>query len=462
MTLPPPKRKRLLGLAGAILILLAGTAAAIAVAVHAYLRSDSFRQFIAQKTGRTLNADVQIRPLQFTGMNVYTESVSAEGSDRAPFSSLQAEQVRLTVSTKRFFEHVWQLDDVQIQKVQWTLDGPRSAGAPALEQPATTSEGNAGIFPNRTEASNVNVRNFDLNWTGGRMAGVSVTAKPVDGGWSIEGRDGRVDSANLPTCAVEEIRVRYAPPMVFVQSADLRQGANGEIGVTGEVQLKEGYDLHANLKSIALEGFLSPDWRQKLSGSLSGEIRAQGALGGSDGNSGGPALSGELFITDARLEALPILDQMAHFTRSAKFRRLVINKAGGKFTKKDADLQVTDFAAESNGLIRVEGAFSIRNDVINGAFQVGLTPSSLQWLPGSQERVFTVSRGGYLWTPVRLTGPAAKPQEDLSPRLAAAAKGAAVDAAVGTLEDVVGKPGGASKKELEGAANKAIDFLFGK
>ncbi|MGB8356693.1 MAG: hypothetical protein WCD79_22535, partial [Chthoniobacteraceae bacterium] len=80
-----------------------------------------------------------------------------------------------------------------------------------------------------------------------------------------------------------------------------------------------------------------------------------------------------------------------------------------------------------------------------------ITPSSLQWLPGSQEKVFTASHDGYVWTTVRLTGPLNSPKEDLSPRLVAAATGAVIDTVNGVIQQV---PGGDAIKE---APKKLID-----
>ena len=82
---------------------------------------------------------------------------------------------------------------------------------------------------------------------------------------------------------------------------------------------------------------------------------------------------------------------------------------------------------ESDGLIRVEGGFTVANGVIDGLFQVGVAASSLTLVPGAQERVFTETRGGYVWTPMQLHGPVDGPGEDLSPRLIAAAKGAVIE-----------------------------------
>ena len=75
---------------------------------------------------------------------------------------------------------------------------------------------------------------------------------------------------------------------------------------------------------------------------------------------------------------------------------------------------------------------------MDGTFQVGVTPGSLQWLPGSQGKVFTASRDGYLWTSMRLTGPVDSPTEDLTPRLVAAAQGAIIEGVEKTVKDPVG------------------------
>ena len=138
-------------------------------------------------------------------------------------------------------------------------------------------------------------------------------------------------------------------------------------------------------------------------------------------------MAGSLHISQGELTALPILDEIATFTRTQQFRRLNLSHASGDFVHDDTQLRVTNFIAESDGLIRVEGAFTILNNIIDGTFQVGVTPGSLQWLPGSQGKVFTESHGGYVWAPMHLTGPANKPTEDLSPRLIAAAQGAVIE-----------------------------------
>ena len=83
-----------------------------------------------------------------------------------------------------------------------------------------------------------------------------------------------------------------------------------------------------------------------------------------------------------------MLDQIATFTATQQFRRLVLKRAEGDFQQDGKRLQVSKFVLESEGLIRVEGAFTVENSMIDGAFQVGVTPASLQWMPGSRRESF--------------------------------------------------------------------------
>ena len=125
------------------------------------------------------------------------------------------------------------------------------------------------------------------------------------------------------------------------------------------------------------------------------------------------------------------------FRSTQQFRRLSLSRASADFRQDGAKLRVTKFVAESEGLIRLEGDFVIENSMITGTFQVGVSPSTLAFIPGSREKVFTESRAGYVWTPMHLTGLLNKPNEDLTARLARAAGDAVVDTAKGAAEEAV-------------------------
>ena len=78
---------------------------------------------------------------------------------------------------------------------------------------------------------------------------------------------------------------------------------------------------------------------------------------------------------------------------------------------------------ESDGLLRIEGEFTVRAQQIDGLFRVGVAISSVRWVSQIGAAVFDQpSRDGYAWTTMHLTGPVNNPHEDLTGRLAASAE----------------------------------------
>jgi hypothetical protein len=67
--------------------------------------------------------------------------------------------------------------------------------------------------------------------------------------------------------------------------------------------------------------------------------------------------------------------------------------------------------------------------------RAGLTPQTLQWMPGSRERVFTERDGGYLWTDVELGGTLDQPTENLSRRLLVAGGEEVIESGARTIRE---------------------------
>jgi hypothetical protein len=421
-------------------------------AIDSYLRSDSFRQFVSKKAGDTLHADAELTPLTFAGANIFADNFRAQGGPDAGFASLNVEQIRTEVSLRRFFEKVWEVEQFDVQKVRVDFDGPRANRPPEPSSPPLTGpkndDGNSGWLPNRVEIGHAAIHDTELNWAGGGLRHTVVEMEPYEGGWKITGQGGKLDYAKLPQLDVETLKLRYRAPSLFISDAELRQPKGGTLEASGEVDFSRKVDILLKLTNIDMAPYLSNDWRLRLMGNLSGEITVRSDLP----LRGGPEVSGSLHVTQGELKALPVLEQISKYTRTQQFLRMNLNTATGDFTRDDTKLHVKNFVAESDGLIRVEGEFTIMNGNIDGNFNVGVTPSSLQWLPGSQTKVFTVSRGGYVWAPMHLTGPTDKPTEDLSPKLIAAAQGAVIEGVQNAADEAV--------KTGTNAAKGVLDFLL--
>lgn len=423
--------------------------------VAGYLRSDAFRQFVAAKLGETLRAEANVSPFSFNGLTFYSDGLEARGFEDASFASAQLGQVRAELSLRRFFEKVWQIEQLEVQRLTVRLAGTRLARPPRTRIPEEARQRStlAGWLPNRVEVGGAVLQEFNVEWgdlpsSAGALRGMQLRAAPAGQGWDLTGQGGQLVSVGFPPLEAGTVKMHQREQSLLINSAEFRQGAIGRMDATGEIHFGERVDLRVQLAGIDLTPFLQGDWRARVHGKAAGEVRVQSPLPAINP----PLLSGSLRLEEGYLEALPVLEQIDRFTGSHDFRRITLTRASGDFVRDLTQLRVTNFVAESQGLLRLEGSFTISAGELDGTFQVGVAPSRLQWLPGSQGRVFTETRGGYVWTPMRLTGPVNAPKEDLSPRLLAAAKDAAVEKVETTARDAV--------RTGKDAAKSALDFVL--
>ena len=433
-------------------VLLFGGYFAARLWIDSYLRSEDFRRFVSSATARTLKAEGEFAPLHFTGMNIYSDGFKARGSEEAAFSTFAIDQIRADLSLRRWRERVWQVDRVDAQRVEVHLDGSR------ITLPQTTTNTSSriptvgiGWLPNRVEIANASVREVNLLWAEGGLRRVNVVANQRDGAWEIAGNGGQITHGKLPGIDIVSTRLLYREPSLFVQSAEFRQGATGTLSAEGEIRFGEQIDLRAKLADIDIAPFLNDDWRLRLHGKLAGEVRIESAMPSGKP----PVVSGSLHLDAGQIEALPVLNEIADFTMLQRYRRLTLNKASADFRQENGTLHATNFILESAGLMRVEGAFNVTNGIIDGVFQVGVAASSLTLVPGAQERVFTETRGGYVWTLMHLQGPIESPGEDLSPRLIAAAKGAVIE----KVEETVQKTIEAGRDVIKGTLDRLMPLF---
>jgi hypothetical protein len=415
---------------------------------NAYLQGSAFRELVGGLAGKQMKATAEFLPFHLSGTSIYSDAFKAQGSAKAAFSQLDADQIRAELNLRGLWQRAWEVDEISLQRLRLSLG--HSAGAPvaqlpddfsAEQKPAVTPR--SGWLPNRVDLRKIIIRETDLKWgegtpQTGAVNGAMLTLTPDGDGWNIFCEGGKVSQQGGPDLTIEQMRLRYQRPSLFITDGTLRYGAEGSVALDGEVNFERALDVRAKLAGIPITPFLREDWRAKIKGNLAGEIKIRAALP----MLAGPLLEGSLALSQGELEALPVLDQIAVFTRTQRFRKINLTKTSADFTHAAGRTTVTNFIAESEGLIRVEGGFVMENGMIDGTFQVGVTPASLQWLPGSQAKVFTEARGGYLWTTVRLTGPLASPQEDLTRRL--------IDTIQNTIQDLPnGKLPDAPKKLIE-------------
>lgn len=439
-TAPPRRIKPVLVCVSVLSVLLVVAWFGLKAWLMAYLHGPEFARFVNARLSETLHAEVECAPLHFDGFDVFCDGVKARGYEGSPFAEARVEQVRARFSLRRFWQHVWEVEHLKVDRLALKVVGTRLAApsVPTAKPETRNSKRSAGWLPNRIEVNTVKISDFALEWgdlpaAAGALRGIALEAKPAEGGWSVHGEGGELVAAGLPALDVVSVQVRQRGTELFVNEARFNGRTGGTATATAEIDFEKSLDVRARIDGIDLSPFLDGDWRARLHGKLAGDLRVQSPLPGT----GSLTLSGSLRMANGTVEALPVLDQIALFTRTQQYRQLPLTRASGDFRRDAERLEVAKLIAESEGRLRVEGGFIIAQGRIDGSFQVGVPPGSLAWLPGSQEKVFTTARDGYVWTAMRLTGPVDAPREDLSGRLVAAAGNTVMEKATDVTRDAI-------------------------
>jgi hypothetical protein len=248
--------------------------------------------------------------------------------------------------------------------------------------------------------------------------------------------------------------------------SDAVAGWLGDSEVTGRGSLPftpdKQWNFAGHLSRLDLKDVLSAEWTSRLSGMLEGDYEAKQAA---------PAdvlLKGHLTLKNGVVQNLAVLDRVATFTQTERFKRIVLDEASWDVERQHDVTKITNLILQSNGLIRVEGTMTVTGRNLRGDFLVGVSPETLRWMPGSRAHVFTEPHPsglvGFVWTHVHLSGNLdGTIKEDLSNRLLAAMGMSLIDAPLGAVEtgvDILGKAGAAPVIDTgKGVIHKAGDVL---
>jgi hypothetical protein len=429
--------------------------------VNSYLKSEACRKLVSDKTGAYLKADAQYSPFSWNGTSLYSDGFVAQGRSGASFKDLKADQIRADLNLRAALSGVWLIEQLEIQNLKLNLS-KQSASTEESDVretpiPASTSDSSStksGWLPSRVEIRKTMIQETELSWneqspSEGGVQKMRLIVTPEGDAWNMLGVNGQLRQAGLPNLDIEQAKVRYQRKQLYITDTLCRLKEGGSINLSGEFHFESdpSFEMLAKLNLLSVTPFLPEDWRAKLKGQLNGDIKVNGPLK----DSKSVKATGQIQLVNGQLEALPVLNQIALFTRTQQFRQIVLQRGSANFAWTDPKLIVTDFVVESQGLLCIEGNFVIENKILDGDFQVGVSAASLRWLPGAQSRVFTVERGSYYWTTMKVSGPLNQLKEDLSPRLQAAV--------VNEVIEGVGNAAQKGGKELEKGVKEVIDIL---
>ena len=412
--------------------------------IGSYIRSDPFRALVADSTGTAFDATAGFEPLRWNGSAVYSESAKLQGKTGTALNKMEARQLRAEVDWRATFSGAWRVEEISVSHLdgEWT-PAPKNSRA-AESQPRDNSKSPAGIaalLPHRFELGVLKIGSASLAFGGVRIADSALAIKPDGAGWLFQGTGGELRLPSAPALAISGFRARLQGGDYFLTEGNFRLGENGKVTASGESA--RGGNLQVTWEGVRTADVLTGEWRKRLDGILSGNAlitfpdRATGAFQ----------------LRDGRLENIPLLATVADFTGNPAFRRMPLQEISGDFDCDRGLLRIKNFSAESKGLLRIEGVATLgQRGELEGHFQIGVTPQTLQWLPGSRERVFVNARNGYVWTNLVVGGTLDHPTENLSARLATAMGNEVIEKGASLIKDT---PAAA----VEGGVKGILDIL---
>jgi hypothetical protein len=403
-------------------VLAAGYFAAIH-ALNRFLAGGTLLHLIDKKTAVILKADAGYLPLSWRGLSVRSDGLLVRGQPPG-LTEMRAANLRAYCSVQNLWQRKWTIRRLQASN----LEAAYGVAAAAQLENILPREPELQPQIKTTDVLKIDIRETivprtEVIWgetpdAVGYLKDVETHFYPKDHDLDISGRGGTFRQTNWPELTVADLRLHYAKPKLDVQSATFLLGPNGKMAVTGELNFDEG--MHLNLHSVAspVEPYLTGFWKGKLEGTFNSDTRLDKTFGAAAPVTG----EGEVRFVQAMLHNVPTLKQIAAVTRHPQFEKPKIDILQGRYRWNGARLEVGELQIESKGLFRIEGELSIEKENIEGKFKVGAGPDVVDTIPGAREKVFTESRGGYLWTSMTLSGPLHHPREDLKQRLVTAAQ----------------------------------------
>ncbi len=389
--------------------------------LRAYLHSEGFRKFLSAEVSKAAKVAGTFSSFRWDGLAVETERFEAAGEGM--IVSVGADQIGTEVGFGALAAGAWELKQTRVSRVELGLDFTRKEEpSPEVAQIAKKRK-QAGWLPSEVQLQSVSIGELAIRakTSEGEVAarGMKVRLEPLSAKGAYEGEitGGTINPAKawLPEVRLEKVRGSFRDGSVFITSADLKAWDSGRIDAFGEWDSKTGtYAFEGDLDGVKCDEVLSENWARRLTGDVSSTFSVNNI-------SGKMAMNGELTVRNSTLTALPMLDVLAAYADTRRFRIIQLSDARTKWRYSDGGYVFTDFVMASEGLIRLEGDFSIKGKAIDGRFRLGLVPGTLSSIPGAETDVFLPGERGLLWAPIRITGTLDDPKEDLTDRLVLAA-----------------------------------------
>ena len=431
------RRSRQRGAAGAqgwlgklaLALIVAGVVGAglLYAVVRGYLHSDAFRQLLSHRASVLAKVEGQFTPFRWDGLAVDSSSFEASGTGIVKQVRLDGLHTEVGVGGLR--RGVWVIQGSRVQRMELALDARNQGAAvpppppPVAEVAIASPDSQRGWLPREIELQGMDVREVVvralLDQGPLAVSGLKVRVEPAGPkhAYRAETADGtlRLPFGWLPEMRLGRTNLRFQDGRVFLNHLDAAAWQDAHLEASGEWDATaRRYSLEGQASGVKCQDLFSEDWTQRCGGTLSSDFTL-------DNHAGPPVARGRLIVHNGTLTALPVLEALAAYADTRRFRILSLSEAHADWRWDHGQYFLANLVLASEGLVRLEGSLDLRGRDLDGRFRLGLAPGTLARIPGAETDVFAAGERGLVWATLRLTGTLDHPREDLTDRLIAAA-----------------------------------------
>jgi hypothetical protein len=399
-------------------ILLLATGYAV---LRGYLHSDRFRKFLSAEAGKLAGVTGEFAPFRWQGLVVETDSYTASGEGLV--TAVRADGLHTEMGLGGIRRGVWEVRDSRVRRLELSLDARKRVDDEAIAKEERKSDQTSGWLPRDAELLGMEVGALAVRAVteGGLLdaSGMAFTARQAGARNAyraeISGGVVKFPQAFVPELRIDRVKARYQEGTVYLTDARFDAWEDGSVTAVGECDIRaKRMSVEGKATGIRTENVFGPDWAKRLTGEVVSDFSVESGPAGA-------VASGGLTISNGVLTALPLLDALAAYADTRRFRVLTLNEARTDWRWEKDTLYLTNLRLGSEGLVRLEGSLTLASGAVDGVFRLGLAPGTLARIPGAETNVFLPGERGLLWAPLRVTGTLEDPEEDLTGRLMAAA-----------------------------------------
>ena len=378
--------------------------------VRGYLYSDAFREFLSGRASALAQVDGQFTPFRWDGLAVDSSAFDATG--KGIVKEVRLSGLHTEVGVSGLSRGVWKIQGSRVQRMEVSLDARDQGMAVPLPEPPVPEIASPprakerAWLPREVELQGMEVREVVVKalLDHGLLAvsGMQVRVDPAGPKhtYRVETAAGtlRLPFSGVPEIRLDRVKLRFQNGQVFLNNFDAAAWRDGHLQASGEWDTAaRRYALEGNLTGVKCEDLCNENWAKRCVGDLSSDFMLD--------NHGGTAVArGCLTVRNGTLTALPVLEALAAYADTRRFRVLALSEAHTDWKWQNGRCILTNLVLASEGLVRLEGSLDIQGGDLDGRFRLGLAPGTLARIPGAETDVFAPGERGLVWASLRLTG----------------------------------------------------------